>query len=184
MARNRLFMLGVNIQSLLSFGDAVSRPTSSADIWIFCPERLEVRLSCPDPKGLGSKKQIHFLECTLARFRVESPYYLFYQPSTVKNRKEANSLIGILMRLTAPNTCRVFSPMEPKIYGRTRVSDLACIRNFYCKWGEEVSRNIPIAQAPANHAPCIPLGSNLERENLRWVKPRNSEPGSTKNECI
>lgn len=41
-----------------------------------------------------------------------------------------------------------------------------------------------IANGPANDAPSIALGSNLQGENLSWVEPRNSKPSSTKYRSI
>ena len=37
-----------------------------------------------------------------------------------------------------------------------------------------------IADRPADHAPCVALGADLQREDLSWVKPGDSKPRSTK----
>ena len=34
-----------------------------------------------------------------------------------------------------------------------------------------------IADGPAYDTPCVTFGTNLQRENLSWVKPWNGEPG-------
>ena len=37
-----------------------------------------------------------------------------------------------------------------------------------------------VADRPANNTPSVAFGSNLQRENLSWVKPWNSKPGGAK----
>ena len=34
-----------------------------------------------------------------------------------------------------------------------------------------------VTNGPANDTPCVTLGTDLQREDLSWIKPWNSEPG-------
>lgn len=68
-------MLRLSIPCLLRVADDFPAVTSGTEVRILGHESGKVRLGHPDPGSLGCEQQVDFLECALAGFGVEGPYW-------------------------------------------------------------------------------------------------------------
>lgn len=68
-------MLRLSIPCLLRIGHNLPAVTSGAEVRVLGHKPGKVGLGHPDPGSFGCKEQVDFLECALAGFGVQGPYW-------------------------------------------------------------------------------------------------------------
>ena len=91
-------------------------------------------------------------------------------PDAVSREEKVHFLEGALIRLRV----QAVDHGQRDDIGNTK--DVVCLllESFENDGKDECQP--AVADGPANDTPCVTLGSNLQRENLSWVKPWNGEP--------
>ena len=91
-------------------------------------------------------------------------------PDAVRREEKVHFLEGALIRLGV----QAVDHRQRDDVGNTE--DVVCLLLESFKDDGKDECQPAVADRPANDTPCVTLGSDLQRENLSWIKPWNGEP--------
>lgn len=140
---------------------------ASNEVRVLGFELGKVALGVPRPDAVAGKHQIHLLERALVGLGVQRP-----------DGDDAEGVDG------AKNVQRLFFELV-KDGGQKKDLELtkSATNSRACVLGY-VTYTPAVANGPADDAPSIALGADLERENLGGVQPRHGQPGGAENRSI